>query len=156
MSDRRVSARSTVSSTAQRYTSTRKGLLKRQRQARPSIESAIIDPRQKCQGSKNSSEWSISIILHSVHLSSQLCLKMITLGNCLPRNVGSLILKCLNLKGVKQQIGCGLSLHFCLLSLQSSCSRLLYFLSGVRITNDWRCEILHMWGLPEVWQHFPA
>lgn len=90
-------------------------LLKRQSQVRFSIESAIIDPWQTCQGSKKSSEWSISIIVHSIHLGSQLRLEMVTLGNCLLRNVRSLILRCLDLKGVKQQICCWLKPSFCLL-----------------------------------------
>lgn len=36
---------------------------------------------QTCQGSKNSSGWSISINVHSVHIGSELGLKRITLGN---------------------------------------------------------------------------
>lgn len=87
-------------------------LWKRQRPIRPSIESAIIDPWQACQGSKGSWGWSMSIIVHSIHLSSQLSLEMTTLGNCLLRNVWSLILRCLDLKEVKQQICCWLNLHF--------------------------------------------
>lgn len=107
-------------------------LLKRQIQVRFSIESAIIDPWQTCQGSKNSSEWSISIIVHSIHLGSQLRLEMVTLGNCLLRNVRSLILRCLDLKGVKQKICCWPK------SLpQSFASCLLYFFFGVHITSDW-------------------
>lgn len=54
----------------------------------------------------------MSIIVHSIHLGSQLSLQMTTLGNCLLRNVWSLILRCLDLKEVKQQICCWLNLHF--------------------------------------------
>lgn len=84
-------------------------LRKRQRQIRPSIDSAGLS---RCQSSKDSTEWSISIIVHSIHLSSHLSLEMMTLGNCLLRNVRSLILRCLDLKGVKQQICCWLNLRF--------------------------------------------
>ena len=45
-------------------------------------------------------------------------------------------------------------LFFLLLFPQSLASCLRYFLSGVQIASDWCWEILHMWGLSEVWQHF--